>query len=60
MEFSISIINGSEDEKYIKIGKEMTRMNQNATQYIIKDAMHNTHLEAPELFIDALKGTVYE
>ena len=58
--FPISIINGSEDEKYIKIGKEMTRMNQNATQYIIKDAMHNTHLEAPELFIDALKGTVYE
>ena len=38
----------------------MTRMNQNAKQYIITDAMHNTHLEAPELFIDVLNGTVYE
>jgi len=58
--FPISIINGSEDEKYVKIGKEMTRMNQTAKQYIITDTMHNTHLEAPELFIDALEGSVYE
>ena len=58
--FPISIINGSEDGKYVKIGKEMTRMNQSAKQYIIADAMHNTHLEAPELFIDALEGSVYE
>lgn len=58
--FPISIINGSEDDKYIKIGKDMTIMNKNALQYIIKDTMHNTHLEAPELFIDALMGSVYE
>ena len=57
--FPISIINGSEDRKYVKIGKEMTYMNRNAKQYIIKETMHNTHLESPSLFIDVLNGTVY-
>ena len=58
--FPISIINGSEDDKYIKIGKDMTIMNKNAKQYIIKDVMHNTHLESPEMFIDILNNTIYE
>ncbi|MBI44778.1 MAG: hypothetical protein CMG66_01280 [Candidatus Marinimicrobia bacterium] len=58
--FPISIINGSEDDNYIKIGKKMTQMNQYVKQYIIKDTMHNTHLESPELFVDVLNGTIYE
>ena len=58
--FNISIINGSEDDKFIKIGKDMTLMNKNAKQYIVKDCNHNTHLESPGLFIDILNETIYE
>ena len=58
--FNISIINGSEDDKFIKIGKDMTIMNNNAKQYIIQDSNHNTHLESPALFIDILNQTIYE
>ena len=59
-DFPISIINGSEDDKYIKIGKDMIIMNKNAKQFIVADAMHNTHLESPYLFIDILNDTIYE
>jgi len=58
--FPISIINGSEDVKFIKLGKDMTIMNNNAKQYIIQDANHNTHLESPDLFIDILNNAIYE
>ena len=59
-DFPILIINGSEDDKYIKYGKDMTIMNTNAKQYIISESNHNTHMESPELFIDILEGGVYE
>jgi len=58
--FPIYIINGSEDDKYIKIGKEMLRLNLNAKQYIIKEAGHNTHLENMDMFIDVLNNNIYE
>ena len=58
--FPILVINGSEDDKYIKVGKDMTIMNNNAKQYIINKSNHNTHMESPDLFIDILEGGVYE
>ena len=58
--FPISIINGSEDGKFIKLGKNMTLMNDNAKQYIVHDANHNTHLESPNLFVDILNNAIYE
>ena len=58
--FPIHVINGSGDDKYIKIGREMIRLNKNTKQYIIEDAGHNTHLENPEMFLDVLNQNIYE
>ena len=58
--FPIYAINGSEDDKYIKLGREMTRLNKNVKQYIIRESGHNTHLENLDMFIDALNNNVYE
>ena len=60
LEFPIYVINGSEDDKYIKIGSEMMRLNPNVKQYIIKESGHNTHLENLDMFIDALNNNIYE
>ena len=53
--FPISIINGEEDSKYLKIGIEMSNLNKNVKQYVISKASHNTHLENPQEFINVLK-----
>ncbi len=58
--FPIYVINGEEDDKYIKIGREMIRLNKNTKQYIITDSGHNTHLENPEMFLDVLNNNIYE
>ena len=59
-DFPIHVINGSEDDKYIKIGAEMMRLNPNVKQYIIKESGHNTHLENLDMFIDVLNNDIYE
>ena len=59
-EFPIYVINGSEDDKYIKIGREMIRLNKNTRQYIIDNSGHNTHLENIDMFIDVLNDNIYE
>ena len=59
-DFPIHVINGSEDDKYIKIGAEMMRLNPNVKQYIIKQSGHNTHLENLDMFIDVLNNDIYE
>ena len=58
--FPIYVINGEEDDKYIKIGREMIRLNKNTKQYIITNSGHNTHMENPEMFLDALNNNIYE
>jgi len=58
--FPIHVINGSDDDKYIKIGREMIRLNKNTKQYIIENAGHNTHLENPDMFLDVLNQNIYE
>ncbi len=59
-DFPIYVINGSEDDKYIKIGREMIRLNKNTRQYIIDNSWHNTHLENIDMFIDVLNDNIYE
>ena len=54
--FPILIINGSEDLKYLKIAKEMTKLNENVRHYIISNSIHKTHLENPDAFVDILKN----
>ena len=58
--FPISIINGSHDNKYVKIGKKIAYLNRNAKQYIVNNSGHNTHLEQPELFLDILNESIYK
>ena len=53
--FPISIINGEEDIKYLKIGVEIGKLNKQVMQYVISKASHNTHLENPQEFVDVLK-----
>ena len=55
MNLSITSINGSEDSKYLEIGKKMAQINPRVTQHIIKDANHNVHLESPNLFAELIK-----
>ena len=53
--FPICIINGSEDSKYIHLGRKMEEINPRAKQYVIDNANHNVHLEAPDAFIQLIK-----
>jgi pimeloyl-ACP methyl ester carboxylesterase len=52
--FPIIIVNGKDDIKYIKEGRDMLKLNNNAKQYIIINASHNVHLESEESFIEIL------
>ena len=52
--FPITIINGKDDTKYIKEGRIMLKLNNNAKQYIVNNASHNVHLERPVSYIDLL------
>ena len=53
--FPITVINGSEDFKYIEAGKLFCSINQNANQYVLDNSGHNVHLENPSEYIDCLK-----
>ena len=52
--FPIKIINGSDDLKYISIGKDMLAINNKAVHEIIQNSGHNIHLEQTTNFIDSL------
>ena len=56
-DFPISIINGSEDTKYISTGRNMTKINSNCTHHIIEKSNHNVHLESPEIFLKLANNT---
>lgn len=58
LNFPIYSINGSEDNKYIKEGRVMLRVNIKAEQYIINNASHNTHLENPIDFISTINTII--
>ena len=51
--FPITIINGSEDFKYIEIGK-MVLLNNKVNQHIVLNAAHNIHIESVDKFTDLL------
>ena len=53
-DFPIHIINGKDDTKYIKEGRVMLNINNNAKQYIVNNASHNVHLENKEMYLDIL------
>ena len=53
--FPITVINGSEDLKYIEAGKRFCSINKNANQSVLNNSGHNVHLENPSKYIDCLK-----
>ena len=53
--FPITVINGSEDLKYIEAGKRFCSINKNANQDVLDSSGHNVHLENPSKYIDCLK-----
>jgi 2-succinyl-6-hydroxy-2,4-cyclohexadiene-1-carboxylate synthase len=48
------LITGELDSKFTNINTEMVNLFNNAEHRIIKNAGHNTHLEEPQKFIDAI------
>jgi len=53
-EFPIVIINGEEDSKYLKIGKNMKIISEISAHYTVVNSSHNIHLEQVDKFIDYL------
>ena len=52
--FPITIINGKDDIKYIKEGRNMLKLNNNSKQYIVNNASHNVQLENKEYYLELL------
>ena len=57
-DFPIFLINGHDDTKYIKLNRDMMKINKSCKQFIIDKASHNTHLENPEMFTDILSNSI--
>ena len=55
-DFPIYLINGQEDQQYLKIGKKIRYMNRNVFEYIIDNAGHNTHIDNPQMFVDTINN----
>ena len=47
----VYLINGKEDTKYIKINRDMMKVNKRAKQFIINNSSHNVHIENKNDFI---------
>lgn len=47
-------ISGELDKKYTQIGKELIKLSKYTKHTVLQNTGHNTHLENPDLFINAL------
>ena len=54
----INIINGKDDIKYIKEGREMLKLNNYSKQYIVNEASHNVHLENQDMYLELLNNHI--
>jgi 2-succinyl-6-hydroxy-2,4-cyclohexadiene-1-carboxylate synthase len=50
------LITGELDTKFTEINSEMVKLLPKAEHKIIENAGHNTHLEEPKRFIEAVKN----
>ena len=58
--FPITIINGKDDIKYIKEGREMLKLNNYSKQYIVNEASHNVHLENQDMYLELLNDHIID
>ena len=42
---NVTILNGAEDKKYVKMGLEMSALNKNIKHCIVPNCGHNIHIE---------------
>ena len=56
--FPIYLINGHDDSKYIKLNRDMMKINKTAKQFIVNKASHNIHLENPSSFISTINEII--
>jgi 2-succinyl-6-hydroxy-2,4-cyclohexadiene-1-carboxylate synthase len=54
LQMPVLYINGEKDEKYLKIGQELTQLNSRMQREIILGVGHNTHIENPQGFTDVV------
>ena len=55
-DFPVFLINGSDDTKYIKLARDMMKINKKAKQFIVDDSSHNVNIENNEYFIYTLNN----
>jgi 2-succinyl-6-hydroxy-2,4-cyclohexadiene-1-carboxylate synthase len=51
---NVTILNGAEDKKFVKMGLEMSALNKNIKHCIVPNCGHNIHIENLDYFIDVL------
>ena len=56
--FPITIVNGKDDIKYIKEGRNMLKLNNNSKQYIVNNASHNVQIENKEYYLELLNDHI--
>jgi len=56
LKIPVLLITGGLDEKFTRINQNLKKMTRSAKHKIITTAGHNTHLEEPKKFIEAVNG----
>lgn len=58
LSFPVTIITGSLDEKYCRIGKEMEKLLPKAKYYEVEQVGHTVHVENPKQFVTIVKYAI--
>ena len=58
--FPIYFINGEDDTKYIKVARDMMKINKKSIQYIVEKANHNINIENNEMYLTILNKILNE
>jgi 2-succinyl-6-hydroxy-2,4-cyclohexadiene-1-carboxylate synthase len=56
LKFPVLLITGGLDDKFTQINQSLRKRFPSAKHKIISTAGHNTHLEEPKKFVDAING----
>ncbi len=54
--FPIYFINGEDDTKYIKVARDMMKINKKSIQYIVEKANHNINIENNKIYLTTLNN----
>ncbi len=54
--FPIYFINGEDDTKYIKVARDMMKINKKSIQYLVEKANHNINIENNKMYLTTLNN----